>query len=41
MAQHHPDQSVTDEEFFESLRDDPDVIVHYRKTTEPYVPRFR
>jgi hypothetical protein len=41
VAQQDPNRPVIDEEFLEQLRDDPDVIVHYRQTTEPFVPRFR
>lgn len=42
MAQRKPDERPLemDAEARERLRDDPRVIVRYRTTTEPYVPKI-
>jgi hypothetical protein len=41
MADRASTRPEIDEEFLEQLRNDPDVIVHYRKTTDPFVPQLR
>jgi hypothetical protein len=41
MIQQKARRSDTDEAFFDQLRADPDVIVHYRQTTEPFVSELR
>jgi hypothetical protein len=41
MTQQTSTRPEIDEEFLEQLRNDPDVIVHYRKTTEPFVSQLR
>ncbi|MGH2534128.1 MAG: hypothetical protein ACRDJW_17815 [Thermomicrobiales bacterium] len=43
-GEHHIDEEPRlemDEEALERIRNDPRVIVHYQKTTEPYVSRLR
>jgi hypothetical protein len=41
MVQETSTRPEIDEEFLEQLRNDPDVIVHYRQTTEPFVSELR
>ena len=41
MTEQAPKRPEIDDEFLEQLRNDPDVIVHYGTTTEPFVPRIR
>ena len=41
MAQQAATRPEIDEEFLDQLRNDPDVVVHYRTTSEPFVPLIR
>jgi len=41
MIQQQSRQLETDEEFLGRLLEDPDVIVHHRKTTEPFSSDLR
>jgi hypothetical protein len=41
MIQQKSRPPETDEEFLDRLHEDPDVIVHYGQTTEPFVSELR
>lgn len=41
MLQQKSRHAETDEEFLDRLHRDPDVIVHHRKTTKPFVSELR